>query len=80
MKNKVIVMDNVPFHKRRDIVDMIATAGHTVMFLPPYAPQLNPIEEVFSVWKGKIKAQNCTSEEELMNAIQSGSAIISRKH
>ena len=40
----VIVMDNASFHKRLDIQDSIRHAGHVLLFLPPYSPQLNPIE------------------------------------
>ena len=40
----VIVMDNATFHKRSDTNTMIASAGHTLEYLPPYSPDLNPIE------------------------------------
>lgn len=40
----VIVMDNATFHKRSDTKAMIAKAGFTLEYLPPYSPDLNPIE------------------------------------
>ena len=40
----VIVMDNATFHKRNDTKTMIQDAGHTLEYLPPYSPDLNPIE------------------------------------
>lgn len=40
----VIVMDHARFHKRLDIQNTIRQAGHVLLFLPPYSPQLNPIE------------------------------------
>ena len=40
----VIVMDNATFHKRSDTKVMIDCAGHTIEYLPPYSPDLNPIE------------------------------------
>ncbi len=40
----VIVMDNASFHKRLDIQNAIRQAGHILLLLPPYSPQLNPIE------------------------------------
>ena len=43
-KNSVIVMDNAAFHKRQDTHEAITEAGHTLEFLPPYSPDLNPIE------------------------------------
>ena len=42
--NTVIVMDNATFHKRNDTQDLIREAGHELLYLPPYSPDLNPIE------------------------------------
>lgn len=41
----VIVMDNATFHKGCDMQKIIANAGHTLLYLPPYSPDLNPIEK-----------------------------------
>ena len=41
-KNSVIVMDNATFHKRQDIQALIEDAEHTILWLPPYSPDLNP--------------------------------------
>jgi transposase len=38
-------MDNATFHKRQDIQDAITQAGHSLVYLPPYSPDLNPIEK-----------------------------------
>ena len=46
------------------------------MFLPPYSPQLNPIEELFSKEKNSIKRSNPNSIEELNNSINGGCASI----
>ena len=40
----VVVMDNATFHKRSDTQNMVKDAGHTLEYLPPYSPDLNPIE------------------------------------
>ncbi|WP_084601770.1 transposase [Suttonella ornithocola] len=40
----MIVMDNAAFHKREDIKILIEEAGHTILWLPSYSPDLNPIE------------------------------------
>ena len=37
-------MDNATFHKRKDIQQDILRAGHEIEYLPPYSPDLNPIE------------------------------------
>jgi transposase len=41
--NDVLVMDNVPFHRRRDVLDLLLGLNISFQFLPPYSPQLNPI-------------------------------------
>ncbi|UOO82045.1 IS630 family transposase [Uruburuella testudinis] len=51
----VIVMDNATFHKRLDIQDLIEKAGHTILWLPPYSPDLNPIEQTWAWIKRKRK-------------------------
>jgi len=43
-KNSVVVMDNATFHKSQDMLNALQTAGHTLLYLPPYSPDLNPIE------------------------------------
>ena len=56
----VIVMDNASFHKRLDIQDSIRHAGHVLLFLPPYSPQLNPIERKWAQAKA-IRKQKQSS-------------------
>ena len=41
----VVVMDNASFHKGKDMVKALDVAGHTLLYLPPYSPDLNPIEK-----------------------------------
>ncbi len=43
--NSVIIMDNATFHKRADTQKAIIDAGHILEYLPPYSPDLNPIEQ-----------------------------------
>lgn len=52
-KNSVIVMDNATFHKRQDIQSLIEDGGHTILWLPPYSPDLNPIEHTWAWVKQK---------------------------
>ncbi len=53
--NSVIVMDNATFHKRQDIQQVIEQAGHDILWLPPYSPDLNPIEQTWAWIKQKRK-------------------------
>ena len=46
-----IIMDNAAFHKKEDIRAMAEAAGHNVLFLPPYSPDFNPIEQDFAILK-----------------------------
>lgn len=61
--NSVIVMDNASFHKRLDIQDSIRHAGHPLLFLPPYSPQLNPIEHKWAQAKAIRKQKHCSVSE-----------------
>jgi transposase len=51
----VLVMDNAPFHHTERLEQMCCDAGVKLMYLPPYSPDLNPIEEFFSELKAFIK-------------------------
>jgi transposase len=52
---QVIVMDNASFHKSEKTKSIIESAKCTLLFLPPYSPDLNPIERVWANLKKKIK-------------------------
>jgi hypothetical protein len=54
-ENSVIVMDNASFHHSERIQQMCAKAGVKLIYLPPYSPDFNPIEEFFSELKAFIK-------------------------
>lgn len=51
----VLVMDNASFHHSDRIEQICANAGVKSVYLPPYSPDLNPIEEVFAELKAFIK-------------------------
>ena len=48
-------MDNATFHKRLDIQEVIEDSGHTILWLPPYSPDLNPIEQTWAWVKKKCQ-------------------------
>ena len=59
----IVVMDNLGSHKGRAKRELVRKAGARVWFLPPYSPDLNPIEQVFSKLKHLLrKAQKRKSE------------------
>ena len=51
----VLVMDNASFHHTERIEQMCAEAGVKLLYLPPYSPDLNPIEDFFAELKAFIK-------------------------
>ena len=46
--NAIMVMDNATFHKCQDAAQAIENAGFTLVFLPSYSSQLNPIEKLWA--------------------------------
>ena len=53
----VVIMDNLPAHKAVGVRDAIEAAGARLMFLPPYSPDFNPIENAFSKLKALLRAK-----------------------
>jgi transposase len=56
-----IILDNVSFHKSKLVLDVLQKMGVTPLYIDPYTPEQNPIEEVFSTIKGYIKSMSPTS-------------------
>lgn len=50
-----IVLDNASFHKGNDLEDLVEKAGCQLWYLPTYSPDLNPIEQSWSVLKNVMK-------------------------
>lgn len=63
----VIVMDNATFHKGGDMQKIIADAGHILLYLPPYSPDLNPIEKKWAQAKKIRRTTLCTIDELFTN-------------
>lgn len=65
----VVVMDNLSSHKVQGVKEAIEAAGATILFLPPYSPDLNPIEQVFSKLKTLLRKTAARTVDALWNAI-----------
>ena len=65
----VVVMDNLPAHKSKAVVEAIEEVGAKVLLLPPYSPDFNPIEKMFSKAKEGLRAMSELTIPGLMNAI-----------
>jgi transposase len=60
----VVVMDNLASHKSAAVVDAIEAVGAALWFLPPYSPDLNPIEKLWSkvkAWLRRVQARTFTA-------------------
>ena len=67
----VVIMDNLSSHKRERIRALIEAAGARLFFLPPYSPDLNPIELIFAKVKQLLRSLACRTREALWQAMQS---------
>jgi transposase len=70
IKNKTLVLDNARSHHRKDVKEKLEKLGITGKWLPPYSPDLNPIEEVFSWLKTRLRRMRIRKEEELKKGIE----------
>ena len=65
----VVVMDNLSAHKVAGVSEAITAAGATVVYLPPYSPDFNPIELVFSKLKRLLRTAATRTVEDLWNLL-----------
>ena len=65
----IVVMDNLSSHKAPIIRQTIEAAGATLLYLPPYSPDFNPIEQLFAKLKAALRKAAERSVESLWNRI-----------
>jgi transposase len=65
----VVVLDNLKAHKVAGIAEAITTTGARLLYLPPYSPDLSPIEECWSKVKTVLRAKAARTRESLEEAI-----------
>jgi transposase len=66
-RGDIVVMDNLSSHKRVGVKTAIESVGAELRFLPPYSPDLNPIEKAFSKLKSKLRAAKKRTIRKLQN-------------
>jgi transposase len=54
-RGDIVIMDNLSSHKRTSVREQIEAAGATLLFLPPYSPDFNPIEKAFARLKAMLR-------------------------
>ena len=65
----IVVLDNLASHKGKAVRRAIREAGAKLFFLPPYSPDLNPIEQAFAKLKHWLRQAQARSIEETLDAI-----------
>jgi len=73
----IVIMDNLTSHKVKGVVEPILAVGATVVYLPPYSPDLNPIEMMWSKIKAYLRKIKARTHEELMLAIADAFDLVS---
>jgi len=65
----IVVMDNLSAHKVEGVREAITAAGAVLVYLPPYSPDLNPIELVFAKMKWLLRSQEARTMDELWKSL-----------
>ena len=68
-RGQVVVMDNLSAHNGEMVRELIEGRGCELVYLPPYSPDFNPIEQAFSKIKGYLREACARGHETLMEAI-----------
>lgn len=65
----IVVMDNLPAHKAAGVSEAIEAAGANLLYLPPYSPDFNPIENAFAKLKALLRAKAERTIDALWDAV-----------
>ncbi len=76
-KGPVVVLDGLGAHRTARVRDLIEQRGADLLFLPPYSPDLNPIEEAFSKIKSIVRKAGARTREALDEAIGEALSAVS---
>ena len=68
-KGDVVVLDNLAAHKVSGVREAIRATGANLLYLPPYSPDLNPIEQAFAKLKALLRKAAARTREELWTTI-----------
>jgi transposase len=66
---QIVLMDNVSSHKGGRVKEIIEGRGCELLYLPPYSPDFNPIEQAFSKVKGILRRAESRTRESLIGAM-----------
>ena len=74
----IVIMDNLSCHKVKGVRELIESTGAQLEYLPPYSPDLNPIEKMWSKIKAILRKLKCRSEEKLFEGIRQAFSQVSK--
>lgn len=72
----LLIMDNLSPHKSELTLSLIAQSGAEVLFLPPYSPDFNPIEKMWSKVKEALRSTEARTHPDLLQAIAAALARV----
>ena len=75
--DSIVIMDNLAAHKSPRIGELLQTAGAELRYLPPYSPDLNPIELMWSKVKNHLRRAKARNTEDLYQAIAAALRAVS---
>jgi len=76
----VVVMDNLSSHKVNGVRELIQQAGAEVLYLPPYSPDLNPIEKAWAKLKQLLRSAKARTQEALDHALAEALRLITAEN
>jgi len=77
-KGDVVIMDHLSSHKGKDVETLLASKGATVLYLPAYSPDLNPIELSFSKLKSVLRKVKICDVEKLKHFLRRSPKLFSK--
>ncbi len=76
---QMVLMDNLSAHKGGRVKEIVEGAGCELVYLPPYSPDFNPIEQAFSKVKGLLRRTEARTREALVEAMGPGLEAVSAR-
>jgi transposase len=78
-RRDIVVMDNLSSHKVAGVREAIEARGALLLYLPPYSPDLNPIEQLFAKLKALLRKAAARSVDALIDAVAAALAAFSQR-
>ena len=75
----VVALDNLPAHKVAGLAELVEARGPRLLYLPPYAPDFNPIEFAFSKLKTWLRSAQVRTREALEAVIQAATEWVTER-